>query len=519
MNWILENMATKWQRWILGTRTDHTRANYVWNMIGSGLYAAATIVLVRLTMTAAGTGAGADFNIAFKTGQILLTVGYFEIRPFQVTDARGEYSWHDYFSFRLITCAAMGVCGLGYPLITKETGQRLLLFVLLCLYKLMDGLADVFEGEFQKSGRMDVAGKSVAFRTLLSVGIYAVMLQATGNVVLSVCAMVLAAGAGVLIFDVSLISAFVRPEVRPRPEPYSQPQTEPDRLPQPEMNVQPKSDLDMKPQPEPYSQPQTDLDRMPQPEMNVQLKSDLNINEQSENVRKASAGARYALRPSFDRRRMGSLFRSTVLLFAGSILCLYIFNASNYAVDAFYQGEDALSQDLRYIYACVFMPTSVINLASGFLFKPMLTTMADHYAQGRMRQFGLLIIRLLGWVLLLTVVCLAGGALLGIPVLSVIYGYDLTGYETELEILILGGGFNASGILLYYAMTTMRRQADILISYGIVTAATLAVSTAAVQRYGLLGAAVSYCAVMFLETVVFAVAVVTSYHREKSQRI
>ncbi len=487
MNWILENMATKWQRWILGTRTDHTRANYVWNMIGSGLYAAATIVLVRLTMTAAGTGAGADFNIAFKTGQILLTVGYFEIRPFQVTDARGEYSWHDYFSFRLITCAAMGVCGLGYPLITKETGQRLLLFVLLCLYKLMDGLADVFEGEFQKSGRMDVAGKSVAFRTLLSVGIYAVMLQATGNVVLSVCAMVLAAGAGVLIFDVSLISAFVRPEVRPRPEPYSQPQTEPDRL--------------------------------PQPEMNVQLKSDLNINEQSENVRKASAGARYALRPSFDRRRMGSLFRSTVLLFAGSILCLYIFNASNYAVDAFYQGEDALSQDLRYIYACVFMPTSVINLASGFLFKPMLTTMADHYAQGRMRQFGRLIIRLLGWVLLLTVVCLAGGALLGIPVLSVIYGYDLTGYETELEILILGGGFNASGILLYYAMTTMRRQADILISYGIVTAATLAVSTAAVQRYGLLGAAVSYCAVMFLETVVFAVAVVTSYHREKSQRI
>ena len=425
-------MVNKWKQLVLGSKTDHTRDNFLWNMIGSVLYAAATILLVRLTKGAAGTGTGADFNIAFKTGQILLTVGYFEIRPFQVTDVKNEYSFRDYFSLRILTCAVMMISGFLFPWIKGESGLRFALFALLCLYKMMDGAADVFEGEFQKNGRMDLAGKSVAFRTVLSVAVYAAALSMTGDVFLSVVLMVIAAALGVLIFDVVLIGEFVSMEV------------------------------------------------------------------------------------SFDKARLGKLIRSTVLLFVGSILCLYIFNASNYSVDAVFQGVDAASEDIRYVYACLFMPTSVINLASGFIFKPILTTLATHFVEGRLRQFASLVAKLLAGVAALTAACLIGGALLGLPVLSVVYGYDLTGYLAELEILILGGGFNAAGIILYYAMTTMRQQRDILLSYGIVAVATLAASTPAVEAWGLMGAAVSYCGLMALQTVVFAVATVVHYRKAKN---
>ncbi len=418
---------------MLGSKTDHTRDNFLWNMIGSVLYAAATILLVRLTKGAAGTGAGADFNIAFKTGQILLTVGYFEIRPFQVTDVKNEYSFRDYFSLRILTCAVMAVSGFLFPWLKGESGLRFALFALLCLYKMMDGAADVFEGEFQKNGRMDLAGKSVAFRTVLSVAVYAIAVTVTGDVLVSVVAMVIAAAVGVLVFDVVLIGEFA------------------------------------------------------------------------------------SLQVSFDKARLSKLIRSTVLLFVGSILCLYIFNASNYSVDEVYQGADAVSEDIRYIYACLFMPTSVINLASGFIFKPILTTLATHFVEGRFKQFAGLVAKLLGGVAALTAACLLGGALLGLPVLSVVYGYDLTGYLAELEILILGGGFNAAGIILYYAMTTMRGQRDILLSYGVVAIATLAISTPAVERGGLMGAAVSYCGLMALQTVVFAVATVVHYRRAKKE--
>ena len=125
--------------------------------------------------------------------------------------------------------------------------------------------------------------------------------------------------------------------------------------------------------------------------------------------------------------------------------------------------------------------------------------------------------KLLAGVVAITLVSLAGGALLGLPVLSVVYGYDLTGYLAELEILILGGGFNAAGIILYYAMTTMRGQRDILLSYGIVSIATLAISTPAVQHWGLMGAALSYCGLMALQTVVFAVATMIHYGKAKKE--
>jgi O-antigen/teichoic acid export membrane protein len=295
----------------------------------------------------------------------------------------------------------------------------------------MDGAADVMEGEFQKNGRMDLAGKSVAFRTVFSVAVYGVAVMVTRQVVLSTCLMVAAAAAGVLLFDVPLIREFAD------------------------------------------------------------------------------------LRVSFDKDRMGKLVRSTGLLFIGSILCLYIFNASNYAVDGYFQGTDSVSEDIRYIYACLFMPTSVINLASGFLFKPILTTMAEDFASKRYEKFAGVLGKLLLGVGGITVACLIGGAWLGLPALSLVYGYDLAGYLTELEILILGGGFNAAGIILYYAMTVMRKQRDILISYCMVAVATLAVSTWAVARWGLMGAALSYCGLMALQTLIFGGMTWFHYSGEK----
>ena len=58
----------------------------------------------------------------------------------------------------------------------------------------------------------------------------------------------------------------------------------------------------------------------------------------------------------------------------------------------------------------------------------------------------------------LTVFVLAGGFVLGIPVLSVVYGVDLAGYKTELMVLLLGGGFLAYTSFYQMILTVIRRQ-------------------------------------------------------------
>ena len=77
------------------------KKNMAWNIAGSFCYAFASILLSFLVMRIAGDMAGGIFAFGFSTfGQQMFTVAYFGIRPFQITDGSGEYSFGDYLRHR-----------------------------------------------------------------------------------------------------------------------------------------------------------------------------------------------------------------------------------------------------------------------------------------------------------------------------------------------------------------------------------------------------------------------------------
>ena len=67
---------------------------------------------------------------------------------------------------------------------------------LMVAYKVIDGFADAYEAEFQRDGRLYLTGKSNAFRTVLSVGVFLGCLNATHNLVGSCLAAVTGAAGG-----------------------------------------------------------------------------------------------------------------------------------------------------------------------------------------------------------------------------------------------------------------------------------------------------------------------------------
>ena len=91
------------------------KRNIVWNMIGSFLYAFASMILTIAVVQIAGEDAGGIFTFAFTTlGQHMFTMAYFGIRPFQITDTGNLYSFGEYLGLRLYTCAAALAVGLGF---------------------------------------------------------------------------------------------------------------------------------------------------------------------------------------------------------------------------------------------------------------------------------------------------------------------------------------------------------------------------------------------------------------------
>lgn len=182
------------------------RRNMTWNMLGSFLYAFASMVLTMIVVQLVGDVQGGIFTFAFTTfGQQMFMVAYFGIRPFQITDVENKYSFGDYLHLRIITSLGAMAMGTAYILLQGYHPQKAWVVFLMVCYKVIDGFADTYEAEFQRSGRLYLTGKSNTFRTILSVGSFFAVLYVTRSLVSAGAAAVAAQIAGVLIFDIGVI--------------------------------------------------------------------------------------------------------------------------------------------------------------------------------------------------------------------------------------------------------------------------------------------------------------------------
>lgn len=200
---------------------------------------------------------------------------------------------------------------------------------------------------------------------------------------------------------------------------------------------------------------------------------------------------------SWDRGRMRTLTAATVLLFISVFLDFYVFSAAKYAIDA--HMNDAASG----YFNVIFMPTSVINLAAGFVIRPFLTYLTVCWNERRFGDFARKMRQISLIIGALSILAVLGVAVLGRPVLGVIelllgpaYNGKLTVYNRAFGLIVLGGGFYAILNLHYYALVIMRRQKAIFGIYLVLTVAALWLAPAFVIRAGIDGAAWAYLLLM-----------------------
>ena len=76
------------------------------------------------------------------------------------------------------------------------------------------------------------------------------------------------------------------------------------------------------------------------------------------------------------------------------------------------------------------MPVFVISLLSQFVYQPVISKMALLWHEEKLTQFKKLIWKQVSLIFLLSIAAVIGGYLLGIPVLSLVYGVNLKKYKT-----------------------------------------------------------------------------------------
>lgn len=148
--------------------TSQLKRDFIWNT-ASSVMGSLSIVLLQLVVTrAVGLTPAGLFAFAFALGQQFQMLGAYEVRPFQATDVKGQFTFGTYHAARLITTGLMVLGIVGYTVVGSRPPAEAAVIMLVGLLRVFDAFEDVFYGEFQRLGRLDIGARAFFLRTLVT---------------------------------------------------------------------------------------------------------------------------------------------------------------------------------------------------------------------------------------------------------------------------------------------------------------------------------------------------------------
>lgn len=386
------------------------RDSYLWNMAGSMLMAFQSVIMLMILTRTLGLVEAGIFTIAYANANLFLTIGKYGMRYFQVSDVKNQFTFAEYRASRVVTSLGMLGVSAAYTLYASVsngyTTEKTQVIIWMCLFKMVDGIEDVYNGLYQRKNRLDVASKMLTLRMIFTIAVFGLGLIIVRDLLF---ALIIAT-----IFTTILLILFIR----------------------------------------------------------------------------WTYGGFSIGKERIEKKNIFLLLKVCFPLFAGSFLSFYIGNAPKYAIDAI------LTDELQACYGFIAMPVFVIGLLNNFIFNPMLFRMSVLWSEKKIKEFVYRTVMQTGVVAIITIVCMLGAWLLGIPVLSWMYNTDLTQYKTELLVLLLGGGFLGLSGLLNAVITIIRYQKSLMWGYVVIAVLAYIFSDRIVRYYEMMGAAVLYAVLM-----------------------
>ena len=140
----------------------------LWNMLGSGMMAANTVFLTMLVGHLFDITVVGQFTLALTTSQIMYSIALFGANDRHMTDYRHRYRFNQYFWLRVASLVLSGIiCLLTIHLLGK-TGNSAVYIVLLTCFMMINAFAEIYQSMFFQENRLDLSGKAIFFRYLLS---------------------------------------------------------------------------------------------------------------------------------------------------------------------------------------------------------------------------------------------------------------------------------------------------------------------------------------------------------------
>ncbi len=227
-------------------------------------------------------------------------------------------------------------------------------------------------------------------------------------------------------------------------------------------------------------------------------------------IRKSISRFQIPVTERYEGGNVWQLFHECISLCVGTSLSMYIGNAPKYIID------QCMDETVQGYFGILIMPAFVIMILNNFIYQPIVHKLGKLWNEKNYNAFAKRVALQYGAVLLLTLVVVVVGSLIGLPILSWLYGVHLESFRITFILLLVGGGIYALVSFAIIPITTMRFQNCISIGFAIVSIATFLFGKVFVNRWGMNGAAILYICINSLLAIYLLICY--SYKLRKESR-
>lgn len=160
--------------------TPSQKSIYIWNLLGNLAAAAVSVCFLIIVSRFQNPTIADQYSLAISVGNLWVIIGLFQVRNFQATDIVNKFSFKNYYIARIISTILMWITLYPYLVFVHydlSSSFVIGLTILILAYRTCDVWSDLYQGLFQQKSRLDIAGKSMFLRYLISVIILFVSLM------------------------------------------------------------------------------------------------------------------------------------------------------------------------------------------------------------------------------------------------------------------------------------------------------------------------------------------------------
>ena len=191
---------------LFGNSNNIEKRVYFWNLAANMLYSLQSAILLLIVTRAGGLSVAGLFSIIYTTTHMFASLGNYNMRNFQVSDAKNIYSYKTYFSSRIVSCILMAIACCIYGVISYDSISNICIVLLFTGYRITDSIEDVYHGYVQKVGRLDVASIARSLRIFIATVAFCVSYVINADLFIATIVLFLSS---LLILIVCLMSMFV----------------------------------------------------------------------------------------------------------------------------------------------------------------------------------------------------------------------------------------------------------------------------------------------------------------------